>query len=106
MISKHLGLAARRDPRGPLDEVCRMFDQVEAPAELWVFADQHHMPSIGGGDSGTNNWAAPLHGAMCDWLRDRFEDKPLRHPGQAVYVEPHSAGPNARSVTLKRQWYE
>ena len=83
-----------------------MFDQLKAPAELWVFADQHHMPSIGGGDSGTNNWAAPLHGAMCDWLRDRFEDKPLRHPGQAVYVEASSAGPNAAKVTLKRKWYE
>jgi hypothetical protein len=82
------------------------FDQVKAPAELWVFADQHHMPSIVGGDSGTNNWAAPLHGAMCDWLRDRFDDKPLRHAGQAIYVEANSAGPNAAKVTLRRRWYE
>jgi pimeloyl-ACP methyl ester carboxylesterase len=94
------------DPRGPLDEVCRMFDQVKAPAELWVFADQHHMPSIGGGDSGTNNWAAPLHGAMCDWLRDRFDGKALRHAGQTVYVDGNGAGPNADHVTLKRKWYE
>jgi dipeptidyl aminopeptidase/acylaminoacyl peptidase len=94
------------DPRGPLDEVCRMFDQLKAPAELWVFADQHHMPSIGGGDSGTTSWAAPLHGAMCDWLRDRFADRPLRHPGQTVYVEASSAGPNSAAATLKRKWYE
>jgi pimeloyl-ACP methyl ester carboxylesterase len=94
------------DPRGPLDEIYRMFDQLKAPSELWVFADQHHMPSIGGGDSGTNNWAAPLHAAMCDWLRDRFADKPLRHPGQAVYVEANSAGPNSEKPTLKRRWYE
>ena len=39
------------DPRGPIDEIYRMFDQLKAPAELWVFADQHHMPSIGGGES-------------------------------------------------------
>jgi len=32
--------------------------------------------------SGTNNWAAPLHAAMCDWIRDRLDGKPLRHPGQ------------------------
>jgi dipeptidyl aminopeptidase/acylaminoacyl peptidase len=92
------------DPRGPLDEIYRMFDQLEAPAELWVFADQHHMPAIGG-ESGVS-WTAPLHAAMCDWLRDRLADKPLRHPGQAVYVEPGGAGPNSDSVALKRNWYE
>src|SRR5438128_843690 len=93
------------DPRGPLDEVYRMFDQVRAPAELWVFADQHHMPSIGGGD-GATTWAAPLHAVMCDWLRDRLADKPLRHPGQVVYVEANSGGPNSPKVALKRKWYE
>ena len=41
------------DPRGPLDEIDRMFDQLKAPAE----------PSIGGGDGGTG-WSAPLHAAM------------------------------------------
>jgi pimeloyl-ACP methyl ester carboxylesterase len=97
--------AGEYDPRSPLDEIYRMFDQLTAPAELWVFADQHHMPSIGGGDSGAN-WTAPLHGTMCDWLRDRFTDKPLAHPGQVVYVEANSAGPNSATVALKRQWYE
>jgi hypothetical protein len=46
-----------------------------------------------------------LHGTMCDWLRDRFADKPLRHPGQVVYVEPNSGGPNSAAVALKRKWY-
>ncbi len=93
------------DPRGPLDEVYRMFDQLTAPAELWVFADQHHMPAIGGGE-GVPNWTAPLNAVMCDWLRDRLADKPLRHPGQVVYVEANSAGPNSATVALKRKWYE
>jgi hypothetical protein len=97
--------AGEYDPRSPLDEVYRMFDQLTVPAELWFFADQHHMPSIGGGDSAAN-WAAPLHGVMCDWLRDRFAGKPLRHPGQVVYVEANSAGPNSATATCKRQWYE
>lgn len=48
-----------------------MFDQLPAPAQLWVFADQ-----------------------------------PLRHPGQAVYVEANRAGPNGATVALKRKWYE
>ena len=43
--------AGEYDPRSPIDEVYRMFDQLTAPAELWVFADQHHMPSIGGTES-------------------------------------------------------
>jgi hypothetical protein len=82
-----------------------MFDQLTAPAELWVFADQHHMPSIGGGESGAN-WAAPLHSVMCDWLRDRLANKPLQHPGQVVYVEANSAGPNSPTVVCKRKWYD
>jgi hypothetical protein len=45
-------------------------------------------------------------GAMCDWLRDRFADKPPHHLGQVVYVEAHGAGPNSAKVALKRTWYE
>ena len=97
--------AGEYDPRSPLDEVYRMFDQLTTPAELWVFADQHHMPSIGGPD-GAGTPAAPLHGVMCDWLRDRFADKPLLHPGQVLYIEANSAGPNSPTVSRKRQWYE
>ena len=97
--------AGEYDPRSPIDEVYRMFDQLTAPAELWVFADQHHMPSIGGTES-AGAPSAPLHGVMCDWLRDRFADKPLRHPGQVVYIEANSAGPNSPTVARKRQWYE
>jgi len=43
---------------------------------------------------------------MCDWLRDRFAGKPLRHPGEVLYVEANSAGPNNATVARKRQWYE
>jgi pimeloyl-ACP methyl ester carboxylesterase len=97
--------AGEYDPRSPIEEVLRLFDQVKAPAELWVFADQHHMPSIGGGESGAT-WAAPLHGAMCDWLRDRLAGKPLSHPGQVVYVEGGGPGPNSPKAPLKRKWFE
>ena len=96
--------AGEYDPRSPIDEVYRMFDQLTAPAELWVFADQHHMPSIGGTESAGPS--APLHSVMCDWLRDRFADKPLRHPGQVLYIEANSAGPNSPTVARKRAWYE
>jgi pimeloyl-ACP methyl ester carboxylesterase len=97
--------AGEYDPRSPIDEVYRMFDQLTAPAELWVFADQHHMPSIGGAES-AGAPSAPLNSVMCDWLRDRFADKPLRHPGQVLYIEANSAGPNSPTVSHKRAWYE
>lgn len=93
------------DPRSPIDEIYDLFDQVKAPAALWVFADQHHMPSIGGSESGTT-WTAPLHGVMCDWLRDRFNGKPLNHSGEVLFIEPGSPGPNNPHVPLKRRWYD
>ena len=97
-------IAGEFDPRSPIDEIYRFFDKLTAPAELWVFADQHHNPSYG--DAGSAVWQADLHMLACDWLRDRFAGKPLSHPGQVLYVEPSSAGPNSPSVALKRRWYE
>ena len=93
------------DPHGPLEEVFPVFEQLQAPAELWVFADQHHMPSIGGSESGTT-WTAPLLGVMCDWLRDRLEGRPVQRSGQVVYVEAGGSGPNSPSAPTKRRWYE
>ncbi|MCC7105016.1 MAG: alpha/beta hydrolase, partial [Chloroflexi bacterium] len=72
--------AGEYDPRSPLEEVYKAYDLVKAPAELWVFADQHHMPTIGG-ESGVT-WSAPMHGMMMDWIRDRLAGKPLHHPNQ------------------------
>jgi hypothetical protein len=97
--------AGEFDPLSPLDEIYRLYDQIKAPKELWVFSDQHHNPSITGGGH-TYVWQQDIHGVMCDWLRERFEGKELRHPGQVVYVDNSSAGPNSASATLKRKWYE
>jgi dienelactone hydrolase len=85
------------DPRSPLEEVYRLFDQLQAPAELWVFADQHHQMTIGG------EGVAEI---CCDWLLDRFDGKPLVHPGEVLYVEQNGAGPNAANVPVKRKWYD
>ena len=92
------------DPRGPIDEIYRMFDQFTAPAELWVFADQHHMPAIGGGDTAATG-RRPCT-PRCATGSATASPRPLRHPGQAVYVEANSAGPNSATVALKRRWYE
>jgi pimeloyl-ACP methyl ester carboxylesterase len=97
-------IAGEFDPRSPIDEVYRLFDQIEAPAELWVFADQHHNASLGG--DGAAVWQSDLHALACDWLRDRFDGKPLPHPGEVTYVDQASAGPNSPTVSRKRKWYE
>ncbi len=93
------------DPRAPIEEVYRLFDQMTAPAELWVLADQHHNSSVT--VAGRNQvWEADMHAFVCDWLRDRFNGMPVKYPGKVLYLEPSGAGPNAKAVTLKRRWYE
>ena len=91
------------DPRAPLDEMYPLFDQLKAPAELWVMADQHHSLSIGGGKG--PSWINASHGVVIDWLRDRLGGKPIAHPGQVLYVQGGS-GPNSPNVQLKRKWYQ
>jgi cephalosporin-C deacetylase-like acetyl esterase len=89
------------DPRAPLKEIYPLFDQVTAPAELWVMSDQHHSFNVGGGP----DWARNSHAVLMDWLRDRFDGKELAHVGEVVYVEG-PAGPNAPGLPTKRFWYE
>jgi poly(3-hydroxyalkanoate) synthetase len=93
------------DPRAPIEEVYRLFDQMTAPAELWVLSDQHHTASVT--VAGRNQvWEADIHAFVCDWLRDRFNGTPVKHPGKVLYLEPSGTGPNSSSVTLKRRWFE
>jgi pimeloyl-ACP methyl ester carboxylesterase len=93
------------DPRAPIEEVYRLFDQMKAPAELWLLADQHHNGSITGG-ARSAVWEADIHAFVCDWLRERFNGVAVRHPGQVLYLEPSGAGPNGASVSLKRRWFD
>ena len=93
------------DPRAPVDEVYRLFDQMKAPAELWVLPDQHHNGSIT--QKGRSSvWEADIHAFVCDWMRERFEDKPLKHPGKSLWIDPAGAGPNAPGVSYKRRWFD
>ena len=94
--------AGEYDPRSPLEEVYAAFDELRGPKELWVMADQHHMPAIGGAGSG---FGAPLDSIMCDWLRDRLEGKALRHDGKSLYLDGGTAGPYAARVSARRRWF-
>ena len=93
------------DPRAPVGEVYRLFDQMKAPAELWVLPDQHHNGSIT--QKGRSSvWEADIHAFVCDWLRERFNGVPVKHPGKSLWVDPAGAGPNAPGVSYKRRWFD
>jgi pimeloyl-ACP methyl ester carboxylesterase len=91
------------DPRSPVDEVYELYDLIEAPAQLWVFADQHHGANVRGTD--VNQWYADHHSMVADWLKKRLDKRPIDSPGETVYVEPTSGGPNDPSVARRRQWF-
>jgi dipeptidyl aminopeptidase/acylaminoacyl peptidase len=93
------------DPRAPISEVYRLFDEMQAPAELWVLPDQHHNGSIT--QKGRSSvWEADIHAFVCDWLRERFEGKPLKHAGKTMWIDPNGAGPNGPGITYKRRWFD
>ena len=93
-----LMLTGEYDHRDPLDEVYRLFDQLVAPAELWVFADQFHQLRFAGG--------VEVYDAMLEWLVDRLDGKALTRSGQVIYLEPESDGPDSPHAHRKRHWFE
>ncbi len=98
-------VAGEYDPRAPIAEVYRLFDQMKAPAELWVLPDQHHNGSITQ-RARSAVWEADIHAFVCDWLRDRFNGMPVKYPGKTLWVDPAGAGPNAPGVSHKRRWFD
>jgi pimeloyl-ACP methyl ester carboxylesterase len=93
------------DPRAPVSEVYRLFDEMKAPAELWVLPDQHHNGSVTQ-KARSSVWEADIHAFVCDWLRDRFNGAAVKHPGKALWLEPSGPGPNAGEVSYKRRWFD
>jgi len=93
------------DPRAPVHEVYRLMDQMKAPAELWVLADQHHNGSVTMKPRSAV-WEADIHAFVCDWLRDRFAGVPLKHAGKTLWLEASGAGPNGPGPVYKRRWFE
>jgi pimeloyl-ACP methyl ester carboxylesterase len=92
------------DPRSPVDEVYALYDRIEAPAQLWVFADQHHGANLHGSDG--NQWYADHHSMTADWIRERLSGKPIDSPGETVYIEPLGVSPNDPRVAKRRQWFD
>ncbi len=93
------------DPRSPLEEIYELFDEMTAPAELWVYEDKHHMATLtdlGDGDVATRD----VHFMMFDWLNDRFADKPLEQAGQCRYLRLGGAGPYGADAAEGHRWFE
>jgi pimeloyl-ACP methyl ester carboxylesterase len=99
LSSPFLMVTGEYDHRDPIEDVYDLFDRIEAPAELWVFADQFHRSRLpGGGDT--------VYSLMLDWLFDRLAGVPMQHAGQVLYLDNSSAGPNSPAVPRKRRWFE
>jgi pimeloyl-ACP methyl ester carboxylesterase len=92
-----LMIAGEYDLRDPIAEIYRLFDELAAPAELWVFADQFHKLSLSGGEI--------VSLLMLDWLRDRVDGKAQTHAGHALYLEAGGQGPNSAHAPVKREWF-
>ena len=86
-------VAGEYDPRAPIDEVYRAFDEMTAPAELWVLGR-------------SSVWEADIHAFVCDWMRERFNGVPMKHPGKSMWIDPAGAGPNAPGISYKRRWFD
>lgn len=93
------------DPRSPLEEVYDFFDRITAPAELWVYADQHHMASLASG-GGMTSWNRDIYPMSFDWLRDRLRGREQHNAGQVVYLEAGGGGPNGTRAPRRRRWFE
>src|ERR1700760_1743572 len=88
-----LMVTGQYDLRDPVEDVFQLFDQLNSPAELWLFADQFHRPKFSGELS--------VHDAMLDWLADPPADAP-----RGRYIEPGATGPAGPHVSFKRRWFE
>jgi pimeloyl-ACP methyl ester carboxylesterase len=102
-------MAGEFDPRSPIEELYEIFDELNCPKEMWIFADLFHAVSMSkpSGGGGGVNWQQDTHEMAFDWLVDRFEGKPLANEGEVVWIEPTSGnGAYAAKPTHKRHWYE
>ena len=91
------------DPRSPLEEIYRLFDTLQAPAELWVFGDQHHNTNLKA--SFATQWLGDHHTMSADWLNDRMSGQPIPKPGGTTWLAPKGLSPNDPDVSSQRYWF-
>lgn len=91
------------DPRSPVEEVYEMFDLIQAPAELWVFEDQHHNTNLRA--SFGTQWLGDHHSMTMDWLGDRLAGTSIESPGETKWLAPNGVSPNDPRVPRQRSWF-
>jgi pimeloyl-ACP methyl ester carboxylesterase len=101
-----LEVCGEYDPLSPLDEVYELFDRLNCPAELWVFADQHHKPSVTSPNSDSPAWRLDIHELALDWLGDRLKGESLPDERRVRYVDVSRNGPVATAHGDRRHWFE
>jgi dipeptidyl aminopeptidase/acylaminoacyl peptidase len=100
-----LAACGEYDPRSPIEEVYEAFDRVTAPAELWVFEDQHHRVSLTKPGGHILPWLMDVHELALDWLVDRLAGLPLPEPHRVACVPLNGGGPGSVE-SGRRRWYE
>ena len=75
------------DPLSSLEETDAFFNEVAGPKEMWIFGDDFHTTF----NRGLCN--VPMSNLAADWLRDRFDGKPLKHAAGRLFIPVNGTGP-------------
>ena len=83
-----LMITGEYDPLCPIGESLRVYDELRAPKEIWVFENEFHRvtnsKALGG---------AAIHGFMVDWLKDAMDGKLAPDHRREVLVPQKGRGP-------------
>jgi pimeloyl-ACP methyl ester carboxylesterase len=83
-----LMITGEYDPLCPIEEGVRVYDEVQAPKELWVFENEFHRvtnsKALGG---------AAVHGFMVDWLKDAMAGRFQSGYRREVLIPQRGLGP-------------
>jgi pimeloyl-ACP methyl ester carboxylesterase len=94
------------DPRNELDELQRLVASITGPAELWVFADQHHQ-TVYPGSRDTPLWDSASHRMAVDWIADRWRDAAPSLDGLTLrYIDTKSGGPYGTTWRSEIRWFD
>jgi len=96
------------DPRSPLDEVIALYEKMDCERQLWIHEDQHHLCTPSGRINASERglWNLDTYSFMFDWLRDRFQGRPVDRSGEVTYLVNSGSGPHGTSVRTAETWMD
>lgn len=82
------------DPLAHLEATLDLFEEIQAPKELWVFEDEFHRVQAREGIAGLE-----LHLFLGDWISDALGGRfPVRHRKMVLVPQKHGQGPYSEPV--------